>query len=214
MKEMLKKHAKDPVSEVTVIDELKDFFGDEGDGEGGKGMEEINPYGDVIIRAKPIRTKVKASEKLGDGVDSGDSGDSGEGGGGETGGGEQVGGGADAGGAGAGGGDWLGGKGDAEGSEGGGSQKTMVDINNVRAILSGAKTRKIAFTPVKSGKIVLHVKEAGADSDYDVAIVKSGQGVLGKGGVVLNVQAGTRINVEIELNQVFSGALKVVAHEI
>jgi len=39
-------------------------------------------------------------------------------------------------------------------------------------------------------------------------------GVLGKGGVVLDVQAGTRINVDIELNQEFFGALKVVAHEI
>ena len=90
----------------------------------------------------------------------------------------------------------------------------MVDINNVRFILSGAKARKIAFTPVSSGKIVLHVKEAGADSDYAIAIVKSGQGVLGKGGVFLDVQADTRINVDIELNQEFSGALKVVAHEI
>lgn len=199
VKEMLKKHAKDPVSEVTVIDELKDFFGDEGDGNDGKGMEEINPYGEVIIRAKPIRTNMKASEKLRDGNDSGD-GEGGEGGGGGTGDG--------------GGGGLGGGKGDGEGSEGGGSQKSLVDINNVRAILSGANTRKIAFTPVSSGKIVLHVKEAGADSDYDVAIVKSGLGVLANGGVVLDVQAGTRINVDIELNQVFSGALKVVAHEI
>lgn len=61
---------------------------------------------------------------------------------------------------------------------------------------------------------MLHVKEAGADSDYDVAIVKSGLGVLGKGGVVLDVQAGTRISVDIELNQEFSGALKVMAHEV
>lgn len=196
VKEMLKKHAKDPVSEVTVIDELKDFFGDEGDGEGGKGTEEINPYGEVIIRAKPIRTRVKAGEKLSDGIDSGE-GESGE-----------------AGGTGAGGGDGHDGKNDGEGGEGGGSQKAMVDINNVRAILSGAKARKIAFTPVSSGKIVLHVKEAGADSDYAIGIVKSGQGVLDKGGVVLDVQAGTRIDVDIELNQEFSGALKVVAHEI
>jgi hypothetical protein len=197
VKEMLKKHAKDPVSEVTAIDELKDFFGDEGDGGGGKGTEEINPYGEVIIRAKPIRTRVKTDEVLRDSDGTGD----GEG--------------SEGGGAGAGSGGGLGGKGEGEGEgAGGGLPKVMADINNVRAILSGAKTRKISFTPVSSGKIVLHVKEAGADSDYDVAIVKSGQGVLGKGGVVLDVQAGTRISVDIELNQEFSGALKVVAHEI
>lgn len=207
VREMLKLHAKDPVSEVTAIDELKDFFGDEGNSDSGKGTQEINPYGEVVIRAKPIRTKVKTSEKLGDGYDSG----GGEGGGYGTGGGDDGGGGD---GTGAGGGKGLGGKGDREGGEGGGSQKAMVDINNVRAILSGAKTRKIAFTPVSSGKIVLHVKESGADSDYDVAIVKSAQGILDKGGVVLDVQAGKRINVDIVLNQEFTGALKVVAHEI
>lgn len=198
VKEMLKKHAKDPVSEVTEIDELKDYFGDEGDGESGKGTEEINPYGKIIIRAKPIRTKAKVGEKVPDGDDGGD-GIGGEGGGGETG---------------AGGGDDLGGQGDGEGGDGGGSQKIMVEINNVRAILSGNKTRKIAFTPVKSGKLILHVKESGADSDYDVSIVKAGLGMLLKGGVVLDVQAGSRINIDIELNQDFSGALKVVAHEI
>ncbi|MCX5871131.1 MAG: hypothetical protein NTY00_10990 [Deltaproteobacteria bacterium] len=200
VKDMLKKHAKDPISEVTTIDELKDFFGDEGDGDGGKGTEEINPYGKVIFQAKPIRTSVKVGEKSGDVDVSGDGeGEGEEGGGGGTGGG---------------GGDGFGGKGDGDGGEGGGTYKSMVDINNVRAILTGAKTRKIAFTPVSSGKIVLHVKEAGADSDYDVAIVKSEQGNLDKGGVILSVQAGTRINLDIELNQEFLGALKVVAHEI
>jgi hypothetical protein len=198
VKEMLKKHAKDPVSEVTAIDELKDFFGDEGDGDSGNATEEINPYGKVIIRAKPIRTKAKAGDIVGEGIDGGD-GTGGEGGGG---------------GAGKGGGDGLGGQGDGEGGEGGGSQKAMVDINNVRAILSGSKTRKISFTPVTSGRIILHVKEAGADSDYDVSIVKAGQAALLKGGMILDVQAGTRVNVDIELNQEFSGALKVVAHEI
>ncbi|MEQ1534005.1 MAG: hypothetical protein ABL906_10620, partial [Sideroxydans sp.] len=61
VREMLKRHAKDPVSEVTELDELKDFFGDEGDGDTGKGAEEINPYGKVIIRGKPISTRVKVS---------------------------------------------------------------------------------------------------------------------------------------------------------
>ena len=61
---------------------------------------------------------------------------------------------------------------------------------------------------------MLHVKEAGADVDYDVSIVNSDQGTLSKGKVMLDVQAGARVNVGIELNQEFSGALKVVAHEV
>jgi hypothetical protein len=168
VKSALTMHAKDPVSDVTTIDELKDFFGDEGDGEGGKGNEEINPHGEVIIRAKPIRTRVRAPEPSGNGDgnrddDDGDLGDEANGG---------SGGGGDAG---AGGGDGAGGTGNDQGGIGGGAAgnggaapKTLMDINNVRAIALGTNSRRISFTPVSSGKIVLHVKEAGADSDYSV----------------------------------------------
>lgn len=212
IKSALRIYAKDPVSDVTTIDELKDFFGDEGDGEGGKGNEEINPYGEVIIRAKPIRTRVRTpglpgNSDGGEGEgDLGDEADAGNGGGGDTG---------------AGGGDGLGGTGKGEGgtgggtgATGGGTPKALMDINNVRAIALGANSRKISFTPVSSGKIILHVREAGADSDYPVSISKSSLGELGTGGVVLEVVAGARVSVDVELNQNFSGALKVVAREI
>ena len=190
------------ISEVTEIDELKDFFGDEGASDTGKGTEEINPYGDVIIRAKPIKTKVTTEKDSGAGAYSGD----GEGDGTEDGGGGDTG---------AGGGDGMGGTGGGEGgTSGGGSHKPSVDINNVRAILSGTNGRRLSLTPVKSGKISIHVKEAGADSDYDIAIGKADKGTLIAGGVVLDVLAGARVSLDIELNQNFSGALKVVAHEV
>ncbi len=48
IRNMLKRHAKDPVSEITEIDELRDFFGDEGEDGSGKSAEEINPYGMVM----------------------------------------------------------------------------------------------------------------------------------------------------------------------
>ena len=224
IRDMLKRHAKDPVSEITEIDELKDFFGDEGDSDTGKGTEEINPYGEVIIRAKPIRTKLPSNEKSG-GVGnlspvSGDDeklSDDEDGGGGATG---------------AGGGDGLGGSGNGEGGSnhtnkpgdesskdgngntGSGMQKSLIDVNNVRAILSGSRTRKLAFTPIKSGKIAVYLKEAGADSDYDISIVKSSKGDITTGGIFLDVQAGGRVVLDIELNQDFSGALKVVVYEV
>lgn len=205
IREMLKRHAKDPVSEVTEIDELKEFFGDEGDGESGKGTEEINPYGDVLIRAKPISTKVRSTEVLGDGAVKDD--------GGFTGGGSENK--AGEGGAGGeGGDDGVEGAGNGEEGAGFGSQYSLVDINNVRATLSGSRDRRLALTPVKSGKISVHVKEAGADSDYDISIAKSDKGVITAGGVVLDVVAGGRVILDIELNQDFSGALKVVAYEI
>lgn len=210
VRDALKRHAKDPVSEVTEIDELKDFFGDEGTSDTGKGTEEINPYGDVIIRAKPIRTRITTDRDSDTGSQGGDS-DGGEtsggGGGGDTG---------------AGGGDGKGGEGNGEGgtgngeggTSGGGAMKPSVDINNVRAIPTGTKGRKLSLTPVKTGKLLIHVKEAGADSDYDISISKSNNGDLIAGGISLDVTAGQRVNLDIELNQDFSGALKVVAHEV
>lgn len=199
IRDMLKRHAKDPVSEVTEIDELKDFFGDEGNGDSGAGAEEINPYGEVIIRAKPISTKPKSPKTSDAGIDSGNEEGTGEDGGGANG---------------AGGGDGEGGEGDGEGGTGGGAHKSFVDIDNVRAILVGDNARRLALTPVKSGKISIHVKEAGADSDYDISIVKANSGALTSGGVVLDVVAGTRVVLDVELNQKFGGALKVVAYEI
>lgn len=202
IREMLKRHAKDPVSEITEIDELKDFFGDEGNGESGKGAEEINPYGDVIIRAKPISNKVKSSQ-----VPEQDSGDDlGDDEGSET----EGGGGSD----GAGGGDGQGGVGSGHGGTGGGMQKTLADINNVRAILLGANIRKIAFTAIKTGQLSIHIKGAGADSDYDISVVKTDIGSLKNSGIVIDTNAGQRIILNIQLDQDYSGALKVVAYEI
>jgi hypothetical protein len=222
IREMLERRAKNPVADVTEIDELKDFFGDEGDADSGKGMEEINPYGEVIIRAKPIKTKLMQSESFGNNTKNNSNfGDD-----------ETI---SDYGGGGnasAGGGDNTGGEGKGDGGTGdkqepmgsssktkkgdipSGVQKSVTDINNVRAIPSGSRTRKLAFTPVKSGKIAVYLKEAGADSDYDISIVTSNMGEITNGGVALEVAAGARIILDVELNQDFSGALKVVAYEI
>lgn len=198
VRECLKRHAKDPVSDVTEIDELKDFFGDEGDSDTGKGTEEINPYGNVIIRGKPIKTRLQATEQSGQDAEAGD--DLGEKGGRSD--------------VGTGTGNGNGEVGSDEGSSGGVSQKSLVQINNVRATLSGSKSRKISFTPTMLGKIILNVKQAGADSDYDVLIIKAESGEIKNGGLVLEAVVGQRISLNIELNQEYPGALKVMAYEI
>lgn len=203
IREMLKRHAKDPVSDVTELDELKDFFGDEGEGDSGKGTEEVNPYGEVIIRAKRVAPKSQKANDSGNGNDGYD-GEGGDGGAGGYGGG---------GGGGAGGGDG-GGNGDGTGGKGGGSARKSLGINNVRAITSDANTRKIAFTPASPGKVSIQLMEAGADSDYGVPIVKANIGTVDKGCVVLDVTAGHRVIIEVQLKQDFSGAVKVVAHEV
>ncbi len=200
VREMLKRHAKDPVSEVTEIDELRDFFGDEGEKGAGGGAEEINPYGEILIRAKPIKMRVQnvvpAIEGDGDGGGVGEGPDGGGGG------------------DGAGGGDGEGGVGIGTGGTGGGAQVSGVEIKNIRAVPIGLRMRKIGFTPQKTGKVCLRLFEAGADSDYEIPVAKTGVGAVEKGCVILDVMAGSRVSLEIELKQDFLGALKVVAHEV
>jgi hypothetical protein len=193
IRDMLKRHAKDPVSDVTDIDELKDFFGQEGAEGTGKGVEDINPSGKVVIRAKPIKVRASAPapEDAGEGTGSGEGGSGGGGGGGGA-----------------------GGSGAAQGGSGGGTPKPSVELSNTRSLVKGGKTRTIIFTPSLTGKVALRVLEAGADTDYKVAVVKSSHGVAKNGSVELDVTAGSRCSLEVELNEAYKGAIKVVAYEI
>jgi hypothetical protein len=214
IKDALRQHAKDPVHDVTSLDELKDLFGDEGDGEGGKGLEEVNPYGSVIIRAKAIRPKdglsgvgLSADGDGGEGSATGDDEGEGEGGGGKEG---------------AGGGDGKGGTGAAEGDGSGGgggggaasTNKSPVDISNVRAIVLGDTSRRIAFTPFSTGTVLVELREAGADSDYPLAITSAQNGTIRGDGVELRVVAGQRVVLNVGLAESFNGAVKVIANEV
>lgn len=203
IRDMLKRHAKNPVSEVTTLDELKEYFADES-GEGAeKGSEEIDPYGKIIIRAKPLKPKSEAPSPKPDEGDEGEGNGEGDGGGGADG---------------EGGGDGMGGEGAGEGGSGGegsGNQaKPIVAIGNIRAIAADSKRRKLLFTPSKSGKIALEVMEAGADTDYGIGIEFSDIGAVEKGKVLLDVTANLRVTLNVSLAEEFAGALKVVAHEI
>ena len=198
IRDMLKRHAKDPVSEVTEIDELKDFFFEEGEDGSGHGTEDINPYGEVLIRAKPIKIKTYSASRSLDGGEGGD-GETAEGGGG---------------GEGLGGGDGQGGTGNGTGGTSGGLQKSLTEVKNVRTILTGGRNRKVAFTPLTSGSILLRLMEAGADSDYNISMVAADVGTIKNGGVLLKVTEGRRCNLNVELNHDFSGAIKVVAYEV
>ncbi len=203
IREMLKRHAKNPVSEVTTLDELKEYFADESGEDGEKGSEEMDPYGRIIIRAKPLKPKLEAINQKPSESEEGDAGGEEGGGGGAEG---------------EGGGDGMGGEGAGEGgsgAEGSGLQaKPVVAIGNIRAIATDGKRRKLLFTPTKSGKIALGVMEAGADTDYSIGIESSDLGSVEKGKVLLDVKAGSRVTLNVSLAEEFSGALKVVAHEI
>lgn len=214
VKSALRLHAKDPVHDVTSLDELKDLFGDEGDGDSGSGLEEVNPYGCVIIRAKAIRPKdalygigLSSEPSDGEGSTNGGVGDEGNGGGGSDG---------------AGGGDGQGGTGKEDGDGFGGgastspstSNKAPVDISNVRAIILSNTSRRVAFTPFASGVFLVELREAGADSDYPLAIKSTQSGSIKDACVELKVKAGQRVLLDVELAESFTGAVKVIAHEV
>lgn len=203
IRDMLKRHAKNPISEVTTLDELKEYFADESGEGAGKGTEEIDPYGKIIIRAKPLKPKTESNKPMNEGQGEGMDGEEGDGGGGDDG---------------AGSGDGLGGKGAGDGGVGSGNgsntAKPSVAINNVRAIVADSKTRRVSFTPTTTGQVALGVMEAGADSDYNILIMTSDKGTIKDGKVIVDVTANSRLTLEVSLNEEFTGALKVVAHEI
>ena len=87
-------------------------------------------------------------------------------------------------------------------------------LNNVRAIVLGNSTRRVAFTPFASGNFVIELREAGADSDYPLSIKSAQSGSIKNGCVELKVKAGHRVLLDVELAESFTGAVKVVAHEI
>ncbi len=200
IRDMLKKHARDPVSDVTPLDELKDFFGDEG-GEGtGTTTEEMNPMGRLFFRAKPVKPTSSKVTTTTDGEGDAGEGDDGTGGGGKDG----------KGGAGS-----SGGKGVSTGGAGsGGKEKKPVEITNIRAIVSGSRARKLLFTPTTTGKIAVTVLEAGADNDYMASVENSDVGMVEGGAIILDAVSGERLALNVTLSQDFTGAIKVVANEI
>lgn len=200
IRERLQRHAKDPVSEITMLDELKDFFAEEGNAGEGNGSEEINPYGSITIKAKPIpprAAKVQMPEEQGSGEGSED--EDGEGGGGAEG---------------AGGGDGEGGKGTSKGGTGSSTSKPSVGISNLRAVITSGTTRRVSFTPMVSGPIELSMFEVGADSDYQISVTACNKGSIKNGKIQLLVTKNERESVEITLSENFTGALKVAEHEI
>jgi hypothetical protein len=55
---------------------------------------------------------------------------------------------------------------------------------------------------------------AGADSDYDLVVVSSNIGTINEGIIELEVTEESRVSLDVELDQNFSGAIKVIAYEI
>ncbi|MCK1744155.1 hypothetical protein IVA80_25790 [Bradyrhizobium sp. 139] len=186
-REMLKRHARDPVSEISDVRELADYFADDGEETGGQKGEEVNPIGKIEIRAQPmkrppvtVRTdeededeKQRGAQKSGKGTKS------------------------------------------SKAAKSAGKSSNHIHLNNFRSVTINEKRRRIAITPDVSGNIELVLYEAGADTDRRLNVVKTSVGSV-RSGIVRNLRArrGSRMTLEVELDAKFLGAMKVAANAI
>jgi uncharacterized membrane protein YgcG len=195
-REMLKRHARDPVSDISDVKELADYFPDDSEQTGGGKGEEINPIGKIEIRAQPFKRKPAVIQADEDGTQGGSGRQGGGGGGGGSGGG-----------AGASPGRGVGGSGK--------KSSRILPLNNVRSVVLSDKRRRVAATPEFSGDMELVLYEAGADTDRELKVVKTSNGKL-RNGVIRNLKGkrGNRIVLDVELDVPFHGAMKVIAHAI
>jgi len=196
IRDMLKRHAKDPVAEVTSLDELKDYFADDaGLSDRSLGNEESNPNGKIVIRARPLTVKPsplilvgrESTTDLGNVEGVRDVADGG-----------------------------IDSENDASSpkEQEQGRQRASVSLNGLRAVTTSSKSRRISFTPAQTGSISVSVFEAGADSDYPLMLTDCSIGEIKAGRLQIDIQRGERLSIDVSFKSAFDGALKVVAHEV
>jgi hypothetical protein len=202
VRDMLRRHAQNPVSEVTSIDELAEFFAGEGEGGVDARDGEEDPGGRLNIRARPLKDKESPSPwQTASGADE----DEGEAPGDDTEGTRGSG---------------KGGVAVAQRELGESRKETSnaplrVKLANVRAVPITDTRRKIAFTPDYSGELVVTFEDSGADRNYRLGIVSANLGKVRNGKLEdVKVTAGNRHVFEVELDRPFRGAMKVVGNAI
>jgi len=203
VREMLRRHAQNPVSAVTSIDELAEFFADEGESGNDNRSGEEDPGGRLRIQARPLRRREpSASYQVASGADEDEEEGSGDDSDGKY---------ADASG---------GGSGATQHELGGGKNHasnapSRVNLANVRAVPITDTRRKIAFTPDYSGELVVALEDSGADRNYRLGIASADVGKVKSGKLEdVKVTAGNRYVFEVELDRRFRGAIKVIANAI
>jgi hypothetical protein len=225
VRDMLKRHARDPVSDVTRLDEMAEFFSDDETEADSSNKNEVNPAGVIKIAAKRLKSESSTGferrrENYGgaDGeggfAEEGDSGAFGSAGGGANAG-DDI------------GGDHAGTKGsesrgsDDDGAAAGGDKgesagRKPIELHNVRAVPVTSKKRRIAFSPSESGELLVSIQAAGADRNRSLMIASTTSSCVIVNGSLsgLKVDKNERISLEIELTEEYIGAVKVVANAV
>jgi hypothetical protein len=217
VREMLERHAKNPVTEETNIDDLADFFGDE-EGEGAKKVKGENPSGKILIKARMVKLKtqpapseVKSSAtQVGDDETSDDA---------ETGGfdvqpsppmaPEQQ-------------SKTTTGKHSSQANSGNDKNSNasqhgprLSAITNARVVWQSETSCRVGFTPLESVQLRLELQESGADTNFPLNVKWSSDGKVQDGCVSgISAIANQRVLLDIELVDPFFGTIKVAAYAI
>jgi len=196
IRETLKKAALPEPAEREALNELAEFFADRKRNDqppqpGGEQNPEKLKY-DVT----PGRRRVQPPDaRRGPG-------DAGGAGGGKN----QARGGSKAG-RGAGDGSAKGGSGDT----GGGQEVTLDDVRNVIVGPSGSSRRRLNFTPAVTTAAVISVYASGFDRRAALSITSASDGTLSGGVLVLNLEQGKRVSLEIGLDTPYQGPVELSA---
>lgn len=215
---MLDRHAKDPVSEETTLDEMADFFAVDDEAGVAKKPDE-NPVGNIVFRQRPIKLKSRPlAQGSGAGSPTDDDDQSDEDDGPKTG--AQPGDGKGS----------VAGKvatsqaskqsaktGTGEGGASIGKRTTANGINlrNVRAVLIGPRERTVGFTPSITGLLQVELQASGADSNDFIEVEGSDTGNLVDGRIQgIEAVEGERVIINIKLASDFEGTVRVVANAV
>ena len=224
VRDMLDRHAKDEVTEVTTLDELADFFGDEEEEGQGKQKDE-NPGGAMIIRQRPVKAKARSAsyseasgasasteadedgedDEIGEKAESHPSKDKGKPGPPHIPDQKSK--------------DDKGGGGEGKSADQGTAPKRTtvagIPLRDVRAVPLAPDVRRVAFTPSITGTVNVELQDSGADANYMLEVRETSNGTI-KGGRIegLAVKEGTRVILEVVLDRAFDGTLRVVANAV
>lgn len=222
VRDMLERHAKDPVTEVTSLDEMADFFGDDEEVGTWKQKDE-NPGGTIIIRQRPVKLKTRPMGKQSSEMSSipadGDEFDEDEGDDGDKA--KKEGAGTTKKDAGS-----VSKDGASKHDGNSGSDQKLADrgkritangvaLRDVRAILIGSTRRRVAFTPGMTGTVNVELQDSGADTNHLLEVKGTDLGSVVDGRIRgINITAGERVVIEVELNFEFKGTIRVVASAV
>jgi len=218
VRSMLDRHAKDPISEETSLDEMADFFSVDDEAGTAKKSDE-NPTGNIVFRQRPVKFKSRplAFDGSGSGSPSDDDDQAddespadgakpGTGAGATTGKAQKS---KDGG--------KTGTKGAEKGSANVGKRTTAsgVPLKNVRAVLTGPCERRVGFTPSITGTIQIELQASGADFNDFIEIALSDTGSVVEGRIRdVDAVAGERVIIDVKLAADFEGTVRVVANAV